>query len=285
MDVKRRSLAKGALWAMPAIAATTYAPAYAASPGDCVHTCQDLAQANNTGSNPFWFGNDGTGSNADAQWNGSGKFFTDGNGWRATSNTPWQNRYRDDDYWNGDARISRVFAWGPRSTPTCDASGVACNNGSAIFGESVVLFSGDPLNAGQFWTYYSQDLCLEAGTYTFSFDWRYVGCYWRTQYMQASMIEVRNGAEVGARVNMGARVEATSRSDVGAGTRTGVLVVPTKSRWRWEFKWSSNDTDPNAGALPVSPVFPAPGSFTGRRACNYNTNDIGVSKPRCVSRV
>ncbi len=272
MEIKRRTLALGVAWTTPAVLNAVAAPAFAASV--CQHTCATLSKTNNTASNPFWFGNDTSGSNADALWNGTGKYFTDGNGWKATSNTPWQNKYRDDDYWNGDARISRVYAWGPSATPTCDSWGFPCIAGTKLTGESVVLFSGDPLFAGQYWTYSSGLICLSPGMYSFAYDYTYLGCYWRTQYMQASMVQVVNGVPSGMPIPMGGQITASSKTNPSTGTQTGMLTVTTDSTWRWTYKWWSNDTDPNASPLPV----------TNRKACNVNTNDIGVSKPRCTSQ-
>lgn len=270
LDIKRRTLAKGIAWATPAVVASVAAPAFAASV--CRHTCANLAKTNNTATNPFWFGNDTGTSNQDARWNGTGKYFTDGNGWRAASNTPWQNKYRNDDYWNGDARISRVWQWGPSSTPTCDSSGYPCYNGTALTGESVVLFSGDPLKSGQWWTYTSGLLCLAPGIYDFAYDFTYVGCYWRTQYLQASIQQVVNGVPTGTSYAMGAQVTASSRTNPSSGTRTATLTVTATTQWQWTYRWWSNDTESNAAALPVA----------NRTACNVNTNDIGVSKPRCA---
>ncbi len=220
-----------------------------------------------------------------ALWSLATRRFTDGNGWVAASNSPVGTLHRNDTYWNGDARMSRVYQWQPGATPQCNtaqpASCTALTTPGVLSGEPILLFSGDPLRAGMFWTYTSRLVCLAAGTYTFAFDYRYVGCWHRSQYLDAAL--VRPSSVVGqtaCSVTIGSRVTAPANSAPGGGTVTMTVVVPYTSQWQWQYTWTSNDTEVGAGTLPCATCTPI--GSTGRTACNLNTNDIGVTKPRCT---
>ena len=153
-----------------------------------------------------------------------------------------------------------------------------------------MLFSGDPLRQGMWWAYTSRSVCLEAGTYTFEFDYRYIGCWYRTQYLDAYIESIPLGTVTTSSRVDASRVTAPARSAPGGGTRSITINVPYRSQWRWTFKWSSNDTETNAYALPCATCTPTSGDPTGtggadKSKCSLNTNDIGVSKPRCISVV
>ncbi len=220
--IPRRTLAKGSAWAVPVIVAAAGTPALAAA-SVCTTTCADLTGS--TGALDF-----GTGTT----WNTTTNSF--GNGWTgATSPTTAQ--------FLGDTHISRSDNWTPGAAITCKPGQTACTTGTAVGGVTMI-FSGDPRQANTTVSYTSKVFCLPKGKYTFSFNYSYIGCWFRSQILTAYLVD----AGTGATTQVGTSVVAPAGSSPGHGTIPG--RSPSRRR-----PISSGDT---SGASAPNPERPTP---------------------------
>ena len=240
--IPRRTLAKGSAWAVPVIVAAAGSPALAAA-SVCTTTCADLTGS--TGALDF-----GTGTT----WNTTTNSF--GNGWTgATSPTTAQ-------FMSGsDTHVFRSSNWTPGATPGCQTGQTACTAGTAVGGVTIG-FGGDPLQANTTVSYASKVFCLPKGKYTFSFNYSYVGCWFRSQILTAYLVDVGTGTTT----QMGTPVVAAAASSPGHGTITATITVSAQAYFQWRYVWSFGTET---------------GATYTNNTCTTNANDIGVSAPTC----